>query len=226
MKTDLINGKPLKSIILFALPIMASSMLQYNYNLVDNIIVGRFVGTNALAAVGNVGSINGFIIGTSLGLTSGFTIPVAQSFGAKRFDKMNKYAGNSITLSLLIGMIIMIAAHFLSRPLLRAIDTPNEIIDMSAQYIDVLYYAVPIQMSLNNFNALSRAVGDSKRPLYFLIVSVVVNLVLDILFVGVFKWGVIGAAWATALSELVAAVLSGVSVFKYTNEYSINKETL
>ena len=92
MKTDLINGKPLKSIILFALPIMASSMLQYNYNLVDNIIVGRFVGTNALAAVGNVGSINNFIIGTSLGLTSGFTISVAQAFGAKRFDKMNKYA--------------------------------------------------------------------------------------------------------------------------------------
>ena len=181
MKTDLINGKPLKSIILFALPIMASSMLQYNYNLVDNIIVGRFVGTNALAAVGNVGSINNFIIGTSLGLTSGFTISVAQAFGAKRFDKMNKYAGNSIALSFLIGMIIMIVAHFLSRPLLRLIDTPDEIIDMSAQYIDVLYYAVPIQMSLNNFNSLSRAVGDSKRPLYFLIVSVIVNLILDIL---------------------------------------------
>ena len=97
MKSDLINGKPVKSIILFALPIMLSSMLQYNYNLVDNIIVGRFVGTDALAAVGNVGSINGFIIGTSLGLTSGFTISVAQAYGARKFDKMNKYAGNSIT---------------------------------------------------------------------------------------------------------------------------------
>ena len=90
MKNDLINGKPMKSIILFALPIMLSSMLQYNYNLVDNIIVGRFVGTDALAAVGNVGSINGFIIGTSLGLTSGFTISVAQAYGARKFDKMNK----------------------------------------------------------------------------------------------------------------------------------------
>ena len=98
MKSDLINGKPVKSIILFALPIMLSSMLQYNYNLVDNIIVGRFVGTDALAAVGNVGSINGFIIGTSLGLTSGFTISVAQAYGARKFDKMNKYAGNSISL--------------------------------------------------------------------------------------------------------------------------------
>ena len=206
MKNDLINGKPMKSIILFALPIMLSSMLQYNYNLVDNIIVGRFVGTDALAAVGNVGSINGFIIGTSLGLTSGFTISVAQAYGAR--------------------MVIMIVAHFLSRPLLKAIDTPDDIIDMSAQYIDVLYYAVPIQMSLNNFNALSRAVGDSKRPLYFLIVSVIVNLLLDILFVGAFKWGVIGAAWATAISELVAAVLSAISVLKHTEEYNIDKTAL
>lgn len=226
MKSDLINGKPVKSIILFALPIMLSSMLQYNYNLVDNIIVGRFVGTDALAAVGNVGSINGFIIGTSLGLTSGFTISVAQAYGARKFDKMNKYAGNSITLAFVIGMVIMIVAHFLSRPLLKAIDTPDDIIDMSAQYIDVLYYAVPIQMSLNNFNALSRAVGDSKRPLYFLIVSVIVNLLLDILFVGAFKWGVIGAAWATAISELVAAVLSAISVLKYTEEYNIDKTAL
>lgn len=226
MKNDLINGKPMKSIILFALPIMLSSMLQYNYNLVDNIIVGRFVGTDALAAVGNVGSINGFIIGTSLGLTSGFTISVAQAYGARKFDKMNKYAGNSITLAFVIGMVIMIVAHFLSRPLLKAIDTPDDIIDMSAQYIDVLYYAVPIQMSLNNFNALSRAVGDSKRPLYFLIVSVIVNLLLDILFVGAFKWGVIGAAWATAISELVAAVLSAISVLKHTEEYNIDKTAL
>ena len=120
----------------------------------------------------------------------------------------------------------MIVAHFLSRPLLKAIDTPDDIIDMSAQYIDVLYYAVPIQMSLNNFNALSRAVGDSKRPLYFLIVSVIVNLLLDILFVGAFKWGVIGAAWATAISELVAAVLSAISVLKHTEEYNIDKTAL
>ena len=133
MKSDLINGKPVKSIILFALPIMLSSMLQYNYNLVDNIIVGRFVGTDAPAAGGNVGSINGFIIGTSLGLTSGFTISVAQAYGARKFDKMNKYAGNSITLAFVIGMVIMIVAHFLSRPLLKAIDTPDDIIDMFVQ---------------------------------------------------------------------------------------------
>ena len=201
-------------------------MLQYNYNLVDNIIVGRFVGTEALAAVGNVGSINSFIIGASLGLTSGFTISVAQSYGAGDRKRMNKFAGNSISLAFLIGVIIVIIAHFLSTPLLKLIDTPDNIMDMSSQYINVLYYAVPIEMSLNNFNAISRAVGDSKRPLYFLIVSVFVNLILDLLFVGYFKWGVIGAAWATAVSQLAAAILSGISVLKCNKELDIKRSDI
>lgn len=226
MKSDLLYGKPIKSILLFALPIMGSSMLQYNYNLVDNIIVGRYVGTDALAAVGNVGSINGFIIGTALGLTAGFTIPVAQSFGAGDKKKMNKFAGASISMSLVIGLIIVLAAHILSKPLLRLIDTPEDIIEMSSSYVNILYYAVPIQMLLNNFNALARAVGESKKPLYFLIASVFVNLALDILFVGRFRWGVEGAAWATALSQLTAVVLSAIYIFRYNKEYNITKYDL
>ncbi|MCH5321811.1 MAG: MATE family efflux transporter [Eubacterium sp.] len=226
MKSDLLTGKPIKSIIMFALPIMASSMLQYNYNLVDNIIVGRFVGTDALAAVGNVGSINSFIIGTALGLTSGFTIPVAQNFGAGNKIKMNRYAANSISLAFFIGVVIVVLSHFLSKPLLRLIDTPDDIIDMSSSYVNVLYYAVPIQMSLNNFNALSRAVGESKKPLYFLIVSVFVNLGLDLLFVGYFKWGVVGAAWATALSQLVATTLAGLYIIKFNKILSIKLRDL
>lgn len=221
MKNDLLTGKPIKSILLFALPIMASSMLQYNYNLVDNIIVGRFVGTDALAAVGSVGSINSFIIGAALGLTSGFTITVSQSFGANDKNKMNKYAGSSILLSIIIGVLIVVIAHILCYPLLRLLKTPDSIIDMAASYLDVLYFAVPVQMLLNNFNALSRAVGESKKPLYFLIASVFVNLFLDLLFVGHFKWGVIGAAWATNISQIVAAVLAGVYILKYNKELDI-----
>lgn len=226
MKSDLLNGKPIKSILLFALPIMGSSMLQYNYNLVDNIIVGRYLGTDALAAVGNVGSINGFIIGTALGLTAGFTIPVAQNFGAGDKKKMNKFAGASISMSLVIGLIIVIAAHILSKPLLRLIDTPEDIIEISSSYVNILYYTVPIQMLLNNFNALARAVGESKKPLYFLIASVFVNLFLDILFVGHFRWGVVGAAWATAISQLTAVVLSAIYIFRYNKEYNITKRDL
>lgn len=226
MKNDLLTGKPIKSIIMFALPIMGSSLFQYSYGLVDNIIVGRYVGTDALAAVGNVGSINGFIIGTALGLTSGFTIPVAQSFGANNRQKMNSYAGNSITFSFLIGIIIAVVAHILSMPLLRLIDTPDNIIHLSASYVNILYFAVPIQMAQNNFNALARAVGESKKPLYFLVVSVCVNLILDFLFVGYFKWGVVGAAWATAASQLTSAVLAGIYVLKYNKEYNITKSEL
>ncbi len=226
MKNDLLNGKPIKSIIMFALPIMASSMLQYNYNLVDNIIVGRFIGTDALAAVGSVGAINGFVIGTALGLTSGFTITVAQSFGAGDKNKMNKHAGNSITLSLIIGTVIVIAAHLLCYPLLRLLNTPENIIDMAAGYLDVLYFAVPVQMLLNNFNALSRAVGESKKPLYFLIVSVFVNLILDLLFVAHFKWGIVGAAWATNISQVVAAVLAGVYILKFNKQLNITYNDL
>lgn len=226
MKNDLLTGKPIKSIIMFALPIMASSMLQYNYNLIDNIIVGRFVGTDALAAVGSVGSINGFIIGAALGLTSGFTITVAQSFGAGDKSKMNQYAGNSISLSILIGLVIVIVAHLLCYPLLRLLKTPEDIIDMAASYLDVLYFAVPVQMLLNNFNALSRAVGESKKPLYFLIASVFVNFLLDLLFVAYFKWGVIGAAWATNISQLVAAVLAGVYILRHNKELDITAADL
>lgn len=220
--TDLLTGSPVKSIVRFALPIMASSMLQYNYSLVDNIIVGRYVGTNALAAVGNVGSINSFIIGAALGLTAGFTIPVAQQFGANNKEKMNRYAANSISLAFLIGLVMVVIAHLLSRPLLRLIDTPDDIIDLSASYINILYYGVPVQMSLNNFNALSRATGESKKPLYFLIVSVFVNLGLDILLVGVFDFGVVGAAWATFISQATAAVLSAVYILKYNPILSID----
>ena len=223
MKTDLLNGKPIKNIILFAVPIMGSSLLQYCYGLVDNIIVGRYVGTNALAAVGNVGSINSFVIGAALGLTAGFTIPVAQSFGAGDYDKMNKYAGNSITLSIIIGAVIAVIAHIVCYPLLKLINTPDEIIDMSASYVNVIYYCVPIQMSLNNFNALARAVGESKKPLYFLICSVSVNVVLDLLFVGKLGFGVVGAAWATAISQLVATILAGTYILKFNKEFSINK---
>lgn len=226
MRQDLLTDKPIKSIICFALPIMATSLLQYSYNMIDNIIVGRYVSTDALAAVGNVASINSFIVGAALGLTSGFTIPVAQKFGARDYDRMNKFAANSISLSFLIGVVIVIVAHILSTPLLKLIDTPDNIIDMSASYINVLYYAVPIQMLLSNFQALCRAVGESKKPLYFVIISVFANLGLDLLFVGKFGWGVTGAAWATAISQLVAAVLTGIYLIKYNKEISLKAKDL
>ena len=211
-QNDMLSGNPIKRIILFALPIMISSMLQYNYSFIDNIIVGRYVGTHALAAVGNVGSIGGFIVGASLGLTSGFTIPVAHAFGAGDKKRVSAYAGNSIAVAFLIGIIIVIVAHIISRPLLHAIGTPSEIIDLSARYINILYFGIPLQMLSNNFTAISRAVGESRKPLIFYIVSVIVNFILDIVFVKHLGWGVEGAAVATLFSYFVAASLTGIYI--------------
>ena len=225
-KSDMLSGNAMKSILLFSLPIMLSSLLQYNYSLVDNIIVGRYVSTDALAAVGNVGAINSFIIGAALGLTSGFTIPVAQAFGAGDKKRLNKFAGSSITVAVLVGVVIVVAGHIVSRPLLRLIGTPDEIIDLSASYVSVLYLGVPFQMLSNNFTAVSRAVGESKKPLYFFLVSVVVNFILDVLFVKYFHWGVKGAAWATLISELTAAVLTGIYVLRFNRDINIKRSDL
>lgn len=223
---DMLNGNAIKSIIIFSLPIMLSSLLQYNYSLVDNIIVGRYVSTDALAAVGNVGAINSFVIGAAFGLTSGFTIPVAHAFGAKDKRRVSHYSGSSVTVAAVIGIFIVAAALLLSRPLLKLIKTPDEIIDLSQRYVNVLYLGIPFQMLSNNFTAISRAVGESKKPLYFFIISVGVNFVLDLLFVKQFGWGVEGAAWATLVSEIIASVLTGVYVFRCNENIKITAADL
>ena len=145
-KNGMLSGSIMKGVITFALPIMLSQLLQYNYSFVDNIIVGRYAGNNALAAVGNVGAINSFVIGAALGLTSGFTIPVAHAFGAGDKKGVAKYAGSSVTVAFLIGLVIVVTAHIVSTPLLKLIGTPDEIIGLSASYVNLLYFAVPLQM--------------------------------------------------------------------------------
>lgn len=222
----MLTGSPLKSVIRFALPIMASSMLQYNYSLVDNIIVGRYVSSDALAAVGSVGPIGSFIVGAALGLTSGFSIPVSHAFGEGNKKKLSHYAGGSISLALVIGLVLVVTSHILSGPLLRLIGTPDEIIGLASAYINILYYGIPFQMLSNNFTAISRSVGESKKPLYFFCVSVVVNFFLDLLFVKEFQWGVEGAAVATLISHIVACTLNGIYVLRFNSQVNITKKDL
>lgn len=220
---SLLSGNAVKSIITFALPIMLSSLFQYNYTLVDNIIVGRYVSTDALAAVGGVASINSFIIGAALGLTSGFTIPVAHAFGNGDKNALNKYAGSSISLALIIGIFLVFVAHIVSDPLLKLIGTPAETIELSSSYINILYFGIPFQMLSNNFTAISRCLGDSKRPLYYFSVSVIVNLILDIVFVKHLGLGVEGAAYATIISYITAASLTGYFVLKKNANLTLSK---
>lgn len=225
-QNSMLVGNPIKSIVKFSLPIMASSLLQYNYTLVDNILVGRYVSTDALAAVGGVDSINSFIIGAALGLTSGFTIPVAQAFGAKNQRKVDRYSGSSITVSFLLGILLVIIAHTVSTPLLKLIGTPEEILGLSSAYVNILYFAIPFQMLSNNFTAISRAVGESKKPLLYFVISILVNFVLDLLFIRVFRWSVEGAALATLISHITAAVLTGNYILRHNENVHISKNDL
>lgn len=220
---SMLTDSPLKSIILFALPIMVSSLLQYNYSLVDNIIVGRYVSEQALAAVGCVGPINSFIIGAALGLTTGFTIPVAHAFGEGNGKKLSYYAGSSISIAFIIGCVIMVVSHIISPVLLNLVGTPEDIKNIASSYINILYYGVPIQMLSNNFTAISRATGESKKPLYFFCVSVVVNFVLDIVFVKHLSLGVEGAAVATLISHCVACLLNGIYVLRFNKNVKVKK---
>lgn len=225
-QNSMLTGKPIKSIIKFSLPIMASSLLQYNYTLVDNILVGRYVSTDALAAVGGVASINSFIVGAALGLTSGFTIPVAHAYGAKDQDRVNRYSGSSITVSFLLGLLLVVVAHIISTPLLKLIGTPDEILGLSSAYVNILYFAIPFQMLSNNFTAISRAVGESRKPLIYFTASIFVNFVLDMLFIKVFRWSVEGAALATLISHITAAVLTGNYILRRNTSVHISKKEL
>lgn len=224
-KVNMLEGS-LNSIFFFAVPIMLSSLLQYNYAIVDNIIVGRYVSQEALAAVGNVGSINSFIIGAALGLTSGFTIPVAQSFGAGDKKMVSRYAGSSISVAFSVGLALVVIAHLISDPMLRLIGTPEEIINLSSAYINILYYAIPIQMLSNNFTALSRSVGESRKPLIFFVISVLINFTLDIIFVKNLGWGVEGAAAATFISHFSVMLMTGIYVLKFNKDINITKKDL
>lgn len=220
---SMLTDSPVKTIILFALPIMASSMLQFNYSLVDNIIVGRYVNEQALAAVGCVGPINSFIIGAALGLTTGFTIPVAHAFGEGNRKKLCHFAGSSIVLALSIGCVIMVVSHIISPLLLDLVGTPDDIKAIASSYINILYYGVPIQMLSNNFTAISRCTGESKKPLYFFCVSVVVNFILDIVFVKYLSLGVEGAAVATLISHFTACLLNGIYVCRFNKNIRLEK---
>lgn len=225
-RNSMLEGNALKSILLFALPIMCSTMLQYNYTIVDNIIVGRYVSSDALAAVGSVGPINSFIIGAALGITAGFSIPVAHAIGADDKRRASRIAGNAVVLSFTIGCIVTVVSHILSGHLLRLIGTPEEIIDISSAYINILYYGVPIQMLSNTFTALARSTGESKKPLYFFCISVAVNFILDMLFVKHLGLGVEGAAVATLISHLSVCIMSAVYILKYNKDLDIHRSDL
>ena len=211
MTRDMTEGRPLKLILGFAVPLLFGNLFQQFYNLVDTIIVGKFLGVKSLAAVGSTGSINFLIIGFCMGICNGFAIPIAQSFGAKNDKTLRKYVANSTWLALFFAVVMTIATVLLCRPILRLMRTPEDIIGGAYTYIVIIFAGIPATILYNMVSGILRAMGDSKTPLYFLILSAFLNILLDLLCIVVLHMGVSGAALATVVSQAV----SGVSCLTY-----------
>lgn len=207
MTKEMTSGKPYKLILSFALPMIFGNVFQQLYNMVDTIIVGKYVGVDALAAVGSTGAINFLVIGFALGICSGFSIPVAQSFGAGNHSQMRQYVANSIYLSAAAAVILTVTTMLLTGPILRITNTPEEIYDDAYRYIIVIFAGISATIFYNMLAGILRALGDSKTPLIFLGISSVLNIILDLTFIIVFKMGVFGASFATVISQGISALL-------------------
>ena len=211
---DMTSGSTMKLILGFAVPLLMGMLFQQVYSLVDTIIVGRFLGVSALAAVGATGSINFLIVGFCQGICNGFALPVAQRFGAKDYDGLRKYVGNSAVLAVLFGGAITLITVIACRPILQLMQTPSDIIDLSYNYIVVIFAGIPAIMLYNILSAYLRSLGDSVTPVIFLVISAGLNIGLDLLFIVTFKWGVFGAAFATVLSQAVSGILCLILIIK------------
>lgn len=212
---DMTQGKPMKLILDFSLPLLFGFLFQQFYNLADTAIVGRVLGVKAMAAVGATGSINFLIIGFCIGVCSGFGIPIAQKFGAKDGDGLRKFVANSIYLAVVFSVVMTIFVVVFCKPILEIMKTPIDIIDDSYRYIVIIFMGIPVIYLYNLLSSYIRSLGDSKTPVFFLTFAALLNIVLDVCFIVGFNMGIAGAAVATVISQLVA----GLACFWYIQSH-------
>ena len=224
MTNDMTKGSPLKIFVLFSIPLLIGNIFQQLYSMVDTIIVGRFVGVEALAAVGSTGSMFFLVNGMIMGLTSGFSILVSQKFGAKDEDGVKKAVASNIKLTAILTIIITAIALILKNPLLLMMNTPDNILNDANTYITIIFAGIFTQTAYNMAAGILRALGDSKTPLYFLIISSILNIVLDLVFIINFKMGVAGAAYATNIAQGVSALLCLAFSYKKFEVLRLKKE--
>ena len=205
-QSDMTSGSPMKIILWFTLPIFIGNVFQQFYNMADAVIVGKFVGNNALAAVGSTGTIMFLINGFVIGMTAGFTVLTAQKFGAGDERGIRKSVTGAAWLSLIVGLILTAAFMVFMKPLLTLMNTPADIFDDAYAYIMIICGGIAATVVYNLLSGILRALGDSKTPLYFLILSALLNVGLDLFFIIVFRMGVAGAAYATVISQGVSGI--------------------
>ncbi|MDO4966155.1 MAG: MATE family efflux transporter [Lachnospiraceae bacterium] len=223
---DMTKGNTTRLLVNFMLPMLLGNLFQQLYNFVDSMIVGKFVGADALAAVGATSAINFLFFSLCNGLASGIGIVISQYFGAERDDDVRNTIGNALYIMGLSAFVMTVLGILLARPVLSFLRTPSNILNSSAEYMIIISSGIIFISSYNCVSAILRAVGDSKSPLYFLILSCFVNIGLDLLFVYVFRMGVAGAGIATILSQLIAALGSFLFALKTNIYFKLKKKDL
>lgn len=203
---NMTEGKPSALIFTFALPLMIGNVFQQLYTVVDTMVVGKGLGVSALAALGAADWMNWLMLGIIQGITQGFGILMAQEFGAGRYEDLRKTIGCSIALSFLSSVVLLFGGQAVARPVLELLQTPPEIIDNSLLYLRIMYLGIPIVMSYNLFATVLRSLGDGRTPLHAMIVAAITNIVLDLLFVLVFGFGISGAAIATLIAQMISSL--------------------
>lgn len=204
---DMCNGPLLKKILLFSIPLMLSGILQLLFNAADMIVAGRFAGSVALAAVGATASLINLLINVFVGLSVGANVAIAHFYGAKQDEDLQQTVHTAISLSLLCGIFLSVIGYLSASPLLSLMGTPDDILPHSVIYMKIYFIGMPVTLLYNFGSAILRAVGDTKRPLYYLLAAGVINLILNLIFVIALGMGVAGVALATILSQTISAVL-------------------
>ena len=203
---NMTTGRPLALIVSFALPLMVGNIFQQLYTVVDTMVVGKALGVDALAALGATDWVYWLVLGMIQGVTQGFAILMARKFGAQQYEGLRQVVGASITLSALCALLFLIISQLAARPVLNLLKTPDAILDWALLYLRILFAGIPIVMAYNLLACILRSLGDGQTPLNAMIVASVTNIVLDLLFVLVFHWGIPGAAAATLIAQLVSSI--------------------
>ena len=214
MTKDMTTGNPVKLILTFSIPLLIGNIFQQFYSMADTVIVGRFLGVDALAAVGSTGAMAFLVNGFVLGLTSGFAVLVSQRFGANDEEGVKKAFASSLILSIIMTILVTAISMVSAKPLLELMNTPENIINDSLSYIIIIFAGNIAIIFYNMLSSILRALGDSKTPLYFLIIASILNIMLDIVFIVNFHMGVAGAAYATIISQSISAILCAIYIVK------------
>lgn len=203
---DMSTGSILKKMIIFAIPLMCSSVLQLLFNAADTVVVGKFAGDNSLAAVGSNGALINLMINLFIGLSVGTNVLIGKAVGAKDKEHTGKIVHTSMVIAVIAGIFLMIFGIIFAESILELMDAPAEVLPLAALYLKIYFIGLPLLMIYNFGSAILRAVGDTRRPLYYLTISGVVNVIFNLLFVIKFKMDVAGVAWATVISEAISAI--------------------